>query len=224
MRAVALAALATFSRAASADLRTDLATVHDAASCVRCQPTPKAAESVADVVRRLRGQPAPSPATRPAAKTSDIAADVKHVLAASADDQPRQAMRIAEDLVQSDVRAAAAFAAALPVGRAQDGALLVVLSVWVRADRHAALRWAIELTKTETRSAAIREVARRLVAGGAREAAEFALTLPEDGERDEALVALAQHWSKIDRPAALAWANGLAESSAKTSILAALAE
>ena len=219
----AFAGIAVSAAPASPDRWAELAAAHEPRTCVRCRPHPKAAASVAEVVRRLRRE-----ATTPTAPApiggGDLTAELGHVAAADADDQPRQAMRIADELTPRDVRAGAAFAAALPGGRTQDAAMLVVVSIWMRADRRALLEWAQGLAEAPARRSALDEVARRLVAADVREAQTMATSLPAGPGRDEALCAVARLWAKIDPPAALAWVQGFADSTHKARMLEALSE
>lgn len=200
----------------------ELAAAHRPETCLRCRPPVKAVEGVGDVVRRLRGESAPR-RSAPAGPI-DLAAELAHVAATSADDQPRQAMRIADDLAPRDLRAGASFAAALPAGRIQNAAMLAVVGLWVRTDRRAALEWAQTLADEPTRKAALDEVARRLVAADAREAQSLTANLPAGRGRDDALCAVARHWARIDRAAALAWVQGFADSAHKARMLEAISE
>src|SRR5690349_4297396 len=83
------------------------------------------------------------------------------------------------ELAPRDVRAAARFAAALPPGRGQDAAMLVLFNVWTRMDRRAALEWAQGLPAHATRGAALDEVTRRLVAADVQAALTLVAALPE---------------------------------------------
>ena len=199
-----------------------LAAEHRRETCIRCRPPAKAADSIADLVRRIRQQGA-SPHAAPTVPI-DVRAELRHVAAAEVDDQPRQAMRIADDLGPRDVRAAAAIAAAVPAGRVQAAAMLAVISIWMRADRLAALEWARGLPDEAARRAALDEVARRLVAADVRAARALAADLPAGPGRDDALCAVARQWARIDAAAARAWVESLAAGDQKTRMLEALSE
>jgi len=205
--------------AASADRWAELAAAHEAEACTRCRRGPAPTPSVADVVRRMR-QEAALRVSEPAGPV-DVVADLKHVAAAPADDQVRQAMRIADEVGRVDVRKAASFAAALPVGRAQNGAMLVVIYIWSLRDRPAALEWAQGLPDEASRAVAVQEVTRRLVVAGAREAVALVSALPEGPRRDDALCRVAWHWAKLDRTAALDWVRSLSDRALKARILEA---
>jgi hypothetical protein len=200
----------------------ELAAAHRPETCSRCRPAVKPVEGVADVVRRLRGEGTPR-RSAPAGPI-DLAAELAHVAATSADDQPRQAMRIADELAPRDMQAGAAFAAALPAGRIQNAAMLAVIGLWIRTDRRAPLEWGQALADEPTRRAALDEVARRLVGAAGDEAPALAANLPAGPGRDDALCAVARHWARIDRPAALAWVQGFPDSAPKVRMLKAISE
>lgn len=203
--------------ATSADRWVALAAAHDPGVCARCQPRPAPPAGVAELVRRVRREDERR-FSAPAGPI-DIAAELRHVAAAAADDQNRQAMRIAEELARGDLREAAGFAEALPPGRLQESGIMVVAYVWVARNREAALKWAHAVPADGTRGFAVHEVTRHLVAADPREAFALGSALPEGRGRDDVLCAVASHWLKIDRPAALAWVRDLAESPTKTRIL-----
>lgn len=133
-------------------------------------------------------------------------------------------MRIADDRAATNAGNAAAFAAALPPGPAQNAAMMAAFYLWMKRDRQAALTWTIQLRDEATRRAALREVSRRLVAAGARDAVVLVSGLPLGPRRDEALCGVANQWAKTDRGAVQAWADGLDDSALRAEIRAAISD
>ena len=113
----------------------------------------------------------------------------------------------ASSLAQSSPEEAARWAAALPPGKEQDRAALVVIDRWTGTDPAAAAAWTTQFAEGPLREQAMSVVARQWGLRDWNAAAGWLETLPMGSSRDAAIGAFVTSADGYDIKLALEWAN-----------------
>ena len=123
---------------------------------------------------------------------------------------------------QSDPRAAAEWASALPADANRRFALEAIAIAWGARDPAAAARWAEGLSDETERTQALTAIAIEAVRGDPRLALELACSLP-DAAMGEIVPRAAMEWAMQDTAAATEWARQISGLSLRATVLAGIA-
>ncbi|MGD9417437.1 MAG: hypothetical protein Q7R22_000740 [Verrucomicrobiota bacterium JB025] len=138
-------------------------------------------------------------------------------------DPPDFLLSLVSGLAQSDPQLAAKTlqqGAASPVHTA---AIEVLLQDWYPADQEAVREWAAAIEQPETRRTAVQTAATKAGQSDATESGiSWAMDLPDQGDRQAALLSLTEQWSQRHSADAFAWASKLTDENLKLSLMPAV--